>query len=339
MIMQAPVAICILKGALFYVDIANDRMIELWGNTPSVINKPIFEALPEVSGQGLEQLLEHVYATGEPFTALERAVDLPRNGGMEKVYLNFVYEALKQHDGIINGIMVVAIDVTEQVLAQKRKDDFIGIVSHELKTPLTTLKASLQFVDKLLNTEPENKLEKLIKQCNRSVNKLTYLVEDLLNVTKLNEGQLSFAKENFTLSEIIENCCQHVRMEGKHTILLEGDLKLEVFADANRIEQVIINLVNNAVKYAPGSKNICIKIEQQKDYAKISVTDSGPGIPQEKREHLFNRYYRVDNTGNQISGLGLGLYIANEIVTKHGGKMGVESRIGEGSTFWFTIPL
>ncbi|HUH33977.1 MAG TPA: PAS domain-containing sensor histidine kinase, partial [Daejeonella sp.] len=305
MIMQAPVAICILSGPDYQIDIANDRMLELWGASSSVIAKPLFEALPELVGQGFNEIILGVYSTGIQFTGSEHPVQLMRNGKIEMVYVNFVYEAMKQGDGIINSIMVVATDVTEQVMAQKRRDDFIGIASHELKTPLTTLKAALQIIEKQVVNHTEPKLHRLIQQSNVSASKLSYLVEDLLNVTKLNEGQLRLNKETFTMSELIDKCCQHVRMEGKHNLVLDGDLTLQLFGDVHRIDQVMVNLVNNAVKYASESEDIHILIERQAHYVKVSVSDKGPGIDPEKVPHLFNRYYRADSTGNQISGLGL----------------------------------
>lgn len=338
MIMQAPVAICIMKGANFVVEIANEKVLEIWGTNSLIIGKPIFDGLPEARGQGFEELLQNVYHTGKRYTAVERPADLPRKGGTERMFLNFVYEPLKDVNGNINAVMAVATDVTEQVLAQKKKDDFIGIASHELKTPITTLKASIQLMQRVTAKHPDHNLEKLINQSASSVNKLTYLVEDLLNVTKLNEGQLTLNKEFFMLAKVMNDCCQHVRLQGKHQLVLNGDLDIEVFADAHRVDQVIVNLVNNAVKYAPESPEITITLTRHDAFAKISVKDSGPGIPEEKLPHLFQRYYRVDSSGHQISGLGLGLYISNQIVLKHGGVMGVESKPTEGATFWFTLP-
>jgi len=314
-------------------------MLELWGASRSVIAKPLLEALPVLVGQGFNEILQDVYTTGIKYAGSDHPVQLMRNGKMEKIYVNFIYEAIKQGDGTISSIMAVASEVTEQVLAQKRKDDFIGIASHELKTPLTTLRASLQIMNKQLIDQPETKLYKLVQQSSLSASKLSYLVEDLLNVTKLNEGQLRLNKEVFTMSDLIDKCCQHVRMEGRHNLVLDGDLKLQLFGDVHRIDQVMVNLVNNAVKYASESEDIHILIERQTAHVKVSVSDKGPGIDPEKVQHLFNRYYRADSTGSQISGLGLGLYISSEIIAKHGGQMGVESVVGQGSTFWFTLPL
>ena len=126
---------------------------------------------------------------------------------------------------------------------------------------------------------------------------------------------------------------------GKHNLVFGGDRDLEIHADEHRIDQVVVNFVNNAVKYAPDSKDICLNVEKIGNMAKISVKDTGPGIAPDKIPHLFSRYYRADYSGSQYSGLGLGLYISAEIVKRHGGEIGVDSELGKGSTFWFKLPI
>ena len=232
-----------------------------------------------------------------------------------------------------------ATDIQELRLLQQQKDDFISIASHELKTPITALKASLQIMNKMKENPSSALFLNLIGRANISLNKVSSLVENLLNTSKANEDQIHLNQKIFTISKIAEDCCHHVRDEGSYTIKTEGDMKLKVYADAMRIDQVIINLVNNAVKYAPKSKVVIIKIEELDNSAKVSIIDKGPGIGPEKLPHLFDRYYRVDSSGNQYSGLGLGLYISAEIIKKHKGEIGVDSELGKGSTFWFTLPL
>jgi signal transduction histidine kinase len=137
----------------------------------------------------------------------------------------------------------------------------------------------------------------------------------------------------------MDNCCNHVRVAGKYTLTIAGDRDMMVYADEHAIDQVIVNFVNNAVKYAPDSLEIFMDIEKLADSVKISVRDTGPGVPSEKIPFLFDRYYQAQPAGFNNSGLGLGLYISSEIIRKHGGDIGVESVIGVGSTFWFTLPL
>lgn len=220
----------------------------------------------------------------------------------------------------------------------RKKDEFISIASHELKTPVTTLKASLQLLDRMKNN-PSPMLPKFLDQASRSVERITRLIDELLNVNSMKEGQLRLNKAPFVISRMLNQCCSHVRAAGQHGLIIQGDETLEVNADEDRVEQVVVNLVNNAVKYAPDSKDIYLIIEKEGDSVKISVKDTGAGIPEDKVPHLFDRYYRADYKGGQYSGMGLGLYICSEIIKRHGGSIGVDSTVGEGSTFWFTLPL
>ena len=171
------------------------------------------------------------------------------------------------------------------------------------------------------------------------LNKITKLVNELLSSTIIEQGQLDLNKSWVTVSELVDGCCDYVRLAGIFNLRTEGDLDLTFFADAHKLDQVLVNLVNNAIKYAPESKEVVIRIEKINDHAKVSVQDFGPGIAPEKLIHLFDRFFRADQSGSQSSGLGLGLYISQKIIEKHGGEIGVDSELGVGSTFWFTIPL
>jgi len=245
----------------------------------------------------------------------------------------------KNEEGAVISWFGTNTDITEQRLLEQRKDDFLSIASHELKTPITSLKASLQLLN-LIKDRPNSPMHiRLIEQSNKSMEKMSVLVEDLLNVNRLTDGYLDLDKTTFTIAEMLNGCCNHIRMAGKHQLVLQGDEQLQVFADEHRIDQVVVNFVNNAVKYSPDSKEIYLVIEKLDGYAKIAVKDKGPGIAKENQPYLFDRYYRADHSGLSYSGLGLGLYICSEIIKRHGGEIGVDSEIGKGSTFWFTLPL
>lgn len=228
-------------------------------------------------------------------------------------------------------------DITKDKLAERHKEDFISIASHELRTPITSLKASLQLMTRMQNER--DKIPELIHHANKSMDKVTHLIDDLLNASKINEGQLQLKKTTFKISKAIDECCEYVYLGGVFKLITEGDTSLEVYADSERIQQVIVNFVNNAIKYAPASKDIRIRIEREEPYAKVSVIDQGPGIEEEKLPLLFTRYFKANNNGFQYSGLGLGLYISHEIIKKHEGLIGVKSEPGKGSTFWFKLPL
>lgn len=242
-------------------------------------------------------------------------------------------------DDTIVGYIISCMDITELKEAEQRKDDFISIASHELKTPLTSLKASLQILDKMKDGFDSKQLVHLIGQANKSMDKITGLVNDLLNTSRTREGFLPLNKTTFIVADMLNTCCNHVRAEGKYNLVFEGDTTLQVYADEARIEQVVVNFVNNAIKYAPDSKDIFLKVEKLENVAKISVKDTGPGIAEDKIPRLFERYYRADYSGMRYSGLGLGLYISSEIIKRHGGEIGVDTEIGKGSMFWFTLPL
>ncbi|MVN22966.1 ATP-binding protein [Mucilaginibacter arboris] len=226
------------------------------------------------------------------------------------------------------------------VLALKEKDEFINIASHELKTPITSLLASMQLMEKLKGDPHSPMLPRLIGQVDKNVKRLNVLVSDLLNVGQLREGQLELHKGLFDIRKLIEDSLEQFRLNEKVEFIVQGAQgALKVFADPGRTEQVFVNFVNNALKYASGSKTIIISITYSSADVKVSVSDHGPGIPADKLDQLFDRYYRVNQPGSKYKGLGLGLYICSEIIKRHKGQIGVESELGKGSTFWFSLPL
>lgn len=251
-------------------------------------------------------------------------------------WVNIQGKAEKTDDGR-NRILGTLYDITRDKLAEQEKDDFISIASHELKTPLTALKGTLQVLERM-KAAPTQKMPALLEQANKSMNKVTALVDELLNAGRIAEGQLNLKKTKFNLSKAIDECCLHVTAEGAYQIVTEGVKDAMVEADSERIQRVIVNFVNNAVKYASESKEILIRVDRESNFVRVMVTDKGRGITKEKLPHLFERFYRADEHGGQNSGLGLGLYISSEIIKKHGGQIGVDSEPGKGSSFWFTVP-
>ncbi|MDP9047818.1 MAG: PAS domain-containing sensor histidine kinase [Bacteroidota bacterium] len=231
-------------------------------------------------------------------------------------------------------------DVTEQHQLKLHKEQFISVASHELKTPITSLKANLQMMSRMLKNETKvtEQLTKMTNNAEKHVTKLSYLVGDLLSSTKIEQGQLSLKKTKFVLEGLVDECCSHIRLEGKYHINYLGDPAFTLFADRDKIDQVMVNLVNNAVKYAPESLEIGVGAEHKDGLTKVWVSDKGEGIAAENIGNLFDRYFRLAKDNNHTSGLGLGLYISAEIIRLHGGDMGVESKLGKGTTVWFTIP-
>ncbi|MDB5029780.1 PAS domain-containing sensor histidine kinase [Mucilaginibacter sp.] len=247
--------------------------------------------------------------------------------------------ALFDKEGNVYQFSGILQDVTEEYKLQLRKDEFISVASHELKTPITSLSASMQILQKLVKTEKaSDKIAMFINMAGNNLNKLLSLLDDLLNVTKIQQGQLALKITRFNLVELIRDSCEHIH-PGDHELILQGDNELMIHADARCIDQVMINLLNNAIKYSPQSKRVEITVTNNGQDATVSVRDFGIGIDPEKLPYLFDRYYRADSLGHQFSGLGLGLYISSEIINKHKGVINVSSILGSGSDFRFTIPI
>jgi len=259
--------------------------------------------------------------------------------GKERFYISINAAPIFDAAGEVIAVIGTFMDVTHRRKAIQQKDDFISVASHELRTPITTLKASLQLLDRIKNVPSPDMLPRLIDQSNKSLNKVTTLINDLLNASKMAEGQLHLNRSKTALSDIITQSMESLPAQDRQYITVEGDQSLQVIADPDRIEQVATNIINNAFKYADASDGIHILINRENNMAKVTITDKGPGIPAEKLPHLFDRYYRADDKGNQYSGLGLGLYICAEIIKRHGGQIGANSQPGQGSSFWFCLPL
>jgi len=240
------------------------------------------------------------------------------------------------------------LDITFQKLADEatrellnKKDEFISIASHELKTPITSLKAALQLMERASARGDGSKtVDAFIAKAIKQVDKLTDLIKDLLDVTKIQSGKLVLSKTTFSLDELISECVEEQQNSTKtHKIIIEGETGLEINADKNRVEQVIVNLVSNAIKYSPEADHVVILLSKTDHVVKVSVTDFGIGIPKDKLPLIFDRFYRVDENSQRYAGLGLGLYISSEIINRHGGHISLESTLGKGSTFWFVIPV
>lgn len=350
---NAPIAICILKGPDYIVELANRHILEIWGrDAGQVLNKRLLDALPELKGQGFEKLLHDVLTTGKRYVSQERAFELIRQGKPARIYVKFIYEPLYETDGTISGVITLAHEITDLVSARKlaqqsaeemkeqlrSKDEFMSVASHELKTPVTTMKAALQILDRMHVADP--KASVFISKANRQMERMAVLVSDLLDVTSLQAGKMQFYMENFSFNELLNDIVeQQQQTQGHHKIAFEAHGEFFVNADRSRLEQVINNFLSNAIKYSPDSDKIILNIGEQDGNLRFAVKDFGIGIPEEKLAYVFDRFYRVEESTRLFSGLGLGLYISSEIIKRHSGHIGAERNEGTGSTFWFSVPL
>ncbi|HEY9001142.1 MAG TPA: ATP-binding protein [Mucilaginibacter sp.] len=247
---------------------------------------------------------------------------------------------LQNENGEIILWVGTATDIEEQKRELERKDEFIGVASHELKTPLTSLKGYLQLI--LLHQKDDLPItvKQYINKAVIALGKLQFLVDDLLDMSKIKAGRLNYNMDVINLKDVVATCVENAaHMNPAFTIELEGEEDLMVKGNAERIEQVLMNLINNAVKYSNGNRKIIVKSFKHENCARVSVADFGIGLSEEQKLKIFERFYRVEDKKNMTSGLGMGLYISSEIINTHNGKIGVESKLGDGSTFYFDLPL
>ncbi|MBE7170174.1 MAG: PAS domain-containing protein [Williamsia sp.] len=235
----------------------------------------------------------------------------------------------------------VMFDITHYKLLEQQKEGFISIASHELKTPLTSLKAYGEILQEILEEADDKANVELVNKMNGQIDRLAGLINDLLDTTKILEQQLPLNRERFNINELIRQRAEdHQHMSPGHTITLDLCDDALVQADQERIGQVLTNLISNAIKYSPKGGEVRVSCKARQDGVLVSVQDHGVGIPKQMQEKVFERFFRVpDVQVRNYPGMGLGLYITAGIIHRHGGTIWVESEPGKGATFHFTLPF
>jgi PAS domain S-box-containing protein len=275
---------------------------------------------------------------------------LAKNGRLIPVSLSV--SPIVDDNGNIIGASKIASDISAEQASQReiaklyeqlkelnaKKDEFIALASHELKTPLTSINGYLQLLDLYVS---EEKPKAFLQKAREQVKKLGSLVEELLDVSKIEAGKLSFANDEFNICEVIDNAIDLIaHTNTAYRIDLHSSLSTCIVnGDAHRIEQVMINLLTNAIRYSPDNKQLEVYVQKDGNQIKVGVKDFGIGIAAEKLEHIFSRYYRIEDSKLKTSGLGIGLYLCQQIISRHNGRIWAESEPQKGSTFWFTLPL
>ncbi len=376
MILQSPVAMCILLGPEHTVDVANEAMIQLWGKpVEAVVQKPIFEGLPEARNQGLETMLDTVYASGESCKAYEQPVELIRNGERETVYQNFVYEPYRDASGNVIGVMAVTIDVTAEVLARKRieevvaqrttelaaanasllrinkelqrsnqnLEEFAHAASHDLKEPVRKIHF---FTDQLKSQLAPHLQEAELRSFNRiekASQRMGNLIDDLLLYSHVSQRphQMETVDLNLLLQNVLEDLDLDIE-EKKAKVQVD---RLPVIRGYRRqLQQLFQNLLSNAIKYSKDGvpPRIEITAEENNEATQrsvlIAVKDNGIGFDQEHAEKIFGMFTRLHGKG-EFSGTGVGLSIAKKVVENHGGIITAESTVGKGSIFKIYLPF
>jgi signal transduction histidine kinase len=283
----------------------------------------------------LERQWEKTVASGQ---ALEMEVRVRAIGKEE--YRFHLLRAIPIREGdTISKWVGTFTDIEDQKQAVKKKDEFISIASHELKTPLTTIKAYVQLLDRAIGPEDPTKL--YVERALVQIRKLDNLIIDLLDLSKIESGKLKFNKKAFPFEATLSNAVEMIRQTyPDYRIIRTGEADIQLYGDETRIEQVIINYLTNAVKYSPENKEIRIEASiSANGRLFVRVQDFGIGIRKDHQSNVFSKFYRVEETANRFQGLGIGLYICAEIIRRHEGEYGVESEPGQGSVFYFSVPV
>jgi two-component system sensor histidine kinase/response regulator len=248
-----------------------------------------------------------------------------------------IYEQSRKLIEIQNALLD---EIEYRKQAEHKKDEFISIASHELKTPLTSVKGYIQLLERSIDKGDADTVKKHLQKAQVQLGKLNDLIADLLDMSKIESGKLKFNKQLFSIDELLNNIVEIMHQSNpEFTITRIGQVSQPVYADEARIEQVIINFLTNAIKYAPGTSEVKVHVKLENEQLYVGVRDYGIGIGQEQQKSVFEKFYRVEETSLHFQGLGIGLYISAEIIRRHGGSVGVTSSLGEGSEFYFTIPL
>ena len=321
-----------------------------------VIDKPLSETIiPHQYREAHKKGMAHFLRTGEgpvlnktiEITALHKKghefyINLSiSNVKMEGEWLFIAFvsdisERKKTEEALIHK----EAELLQAKLLEEKKDEFISIASHELKTPLTTIKAYAQLALSLSKDNENETIQKYLIKIDQYAGKLNVLLNELLDVSRIHAGKLKLSRTEVEmdsfLSEVLNSMQQ---ITPHHTIILETNEPAKINIDPLRLEQVITNIITNAAKYSPGKEKIIVNSIKKDNTIVVSFTDFGIGIHKEKINKIFDRFYRIDEVSKDFSGLGIGLFISSEIIKQHDGKIWAESIEGEGSTFYFSLPI
>lgn len=469
LVQQAPIGIAIYSGPEMIIELANEKILEIWGRTAAVLDKPLLTGRPELAGHPYVDVIQEVYTSGQAHNAYEIKGGVLKDGALKEGYFDVIYQPLKDnHNGVI-GLIAVITDVTERVEARKaiehaeemlrlaieaaelgtwyidvatreflpsprlkeffgfypdetmpfevavnqiadayrekvitaveatitkgeaydmeypivgyhgqqqrwvkangrrytaepgkpahfsgtmvditerkqydqRKNDFISMVSHELKTPLTSLKAYIQLLQAIAKRDKDSFRINTLDKAEMQMNKMHKMINGFLSVAALESGKMQLVKELFNLDDAIQEMVDDAIVS--HPRFLFTFLSCEplpVIADKDKIGQVITNLLSNAVKYSPDGGEITINCLRIENKIQVSIKDNGIGIHKEDLPNLFERFYRVQSDAmKSFSGFGIGLYLCAEIIGRHHGEIWAESEEGQGSTFYFSLPM
>ena len=284
----------------------------------------------------LKELLETILPSSNPVLDFEVSYEFPHIG--KKIMLLNAHQIeldgeYKQH------ILLSFEDITERKEANQRKDDFISIASHELRSPLTTVKGYIQLLERLLPKD-NDKVTHAIAKTNDYLNRMNELITNLLDTSKIQNGKIELHKEVFDFDQMVKEAAENVQGSySSHKIKITGSTKMDYAGDQHRLEQVVVNLLTNAIKYSPEASEIAVYLSRVSGFIKVAVTDYGLGIGREDQKKVFERFFRANSIQKKFPGMGIGLYVCDQIIKNHKGTLWVDSEAEKGATFSFTLPI
>ncbi|MBZ4418868.1 ATP-binding protein [Myxococcus sp. RHSTA-1-4] len=325
------------EGRLSFVNQAGLRMC---GGDPGVLNAeaPYAGSFRDMDGAPLRREALPLFRALRGEVVLGRDLRALEPGGERVLRMNAA--PIPDEEGRVSAAVVVIHDVTEAVEFDRLKDEFVRMAAHELKTPVTVMKSFAQLALKT-GAGHDATLSRLLEGIDRGANRIDQVVRTLLDVSQLHLRSMRLVEEPMDLRPLVEATARRMsETRPGHPIHVRGEGALPVWGDAARLEQVLVALLDNAVRYSPSLTPVEVELSAREGLAEVSIRDRGIGIPADKQARLFHRFYRPHaGTEHDRGGLGVGLYIAREIVQQHGGQLTLESREGEGTTVHLRLPL
>ena len=285
----------------------------------------------------LRLMMEEILPTNNPVLDYEVEHEFPHIG--RKLMLLNAHRV--ELEGQFKDRILLAIeDITERKAVEQRKDDFLSIASHELKTPLTTVVGYVQMMQRFMPENSSEKFRSVVEKTGTYVARLNQLLKELMDVSRIQSGNIELHMDYFDFDKMVRETIEGLQAAAPgHRIIVKGKPVHQCYGDESNLVQVINNLISNAIKYSPESKDVEIHISRVSSFIKFSVKDYGLGIKEDDLKKVFERFYRVGDIQKNYPGMGIGLYICDQIIKNHKGTLWVESEPGKGSVFSFTLPV
>ncbi|WP_158798929.1 cell wall metabolism sensor histidine kinase WalK [Pedobacter sp. L105] len=340
LIKRLPVAVYTLDEKA-RITFFNPAAVTLWGRTP-VLGEEFWcgsYRMYNLEGKWVphDECPAAIAMKESRFLKAEAMVQRP-DGEMRQI---LAYpQPMKSADGTVKGLINAVVDITERKALERQKDEFMAVVSHELKSPLTSVKGYAQILKKKLAVTGDDSMLAMAEKMESQINRLTYLIDTFLDSAKTGSGQLEHTNKEFDLGVLISEVVENVQMTtDTHQLKQIKVVSVNLIADKERTSQVLINFLTNAIKYSPDASQVLINTYTEEGKVVCCVEDFGLGIQKSQVGRVFEKFYRVSNEKSfNFSGVGLGLYISAEIIKQMGGEIWVESELDKGSKFYFSLP-